>query len=97
MTYTAIYAYLIINRYSKYSPLRKAQLRDNFKYQEYPYRELSIQNGWYLKNKDLVQKVEKYRTPLEIYITRKSGIATFKNNSIYIFTLVKESANIIIY
>lgn len=91
MTYTAI-CFLSNNQSDivRYSPLRKAQLRDNFKYQEYPYSELSIQNGWYLKNKDLVQKVENIGTPLVNIYNTKSGIATLKN-SIYIFTPVKES------
>ena len=91
MTYTAI-CFLSNNQSNivKYLPLRKAQLKDDFKYQEYLYSELSIHNGWYLKNKTLVQKVESIGVSLGNIYNTKSGIATLRNN-IYIFKPVKES------
>ena len=74
----------------RYLPLKKSQLKDNFKYHEYLYSELSAQNGWYFKNKTLVEKIETIGTPLGNIYNTKSGIATLKN-SIYIFKPVKET------
>lgn len=90
-TYTAI-CFLSKSQSSvvRYLPLKKFQLKYDFKYHEYLYSELSVQNGWYFKNKTLVEKIETIGTPLGDIYNTKSGIATLKND-IYIFKPVKET------
>lgn len=72
----------------KYKNLKKIDLTKNFTYEEHLYSDIDNPNGWYIKNRDLVKKIESIGTPFgEIYNT-KSGIATLKN-SVYIFKPIK--------
>ncbi len=91
MTYTSIC--FLINRKSEeieYIPLRSNQLNEKFSFVKHKYDELSISNGWYLKNRNLINKIENIGTQFgEIYNT-KSGIATLKNK-VYIFKPIKET------
>ncbi|GGD45609.1 hypothetical protein GCM10012288_19910 [Malaciobacter pacificus] len=91
MTYTSIcFLKNIKSETVKYTPLKRLGLKNNIIYEKYKYIDLSISKGWYLKNKNIVNKIEKVGTPFgEIYNT-KSGIATLKNN-VFIFKPIKDT------
>lgn len=89
MTYTSIcFLQKEISDHLYYVPLRRNKLITNYKYKKHKYDKLDAKNGWYLKNRKLILKLEDIGTKLgDIYSTR-SGIATLKNN-VYIFKPVK--------
>lgn len=89
-TYTSIC--FLTNKISdniKYITLKQKELEQPFIYQKHFYKDLSIEKGWYLKNRNLVKELEDVGTPFGNLYNTKSGIATLKNK-IYIFTPIKE-------
>lgn len=91
MTYTSIC--FLTNKqsyYIQYIPLKRDQLEQDFQYQKHYYDELSIENGWYFKNRDLVKNIESIGIQFGDIYNTKSGIATLKNH-VYIFKPIKES------
>lgn len=91
MTYTAI-CFLSNNKSEsiKYKPIKKTDLDNPINFEEYLYSEIENKNGWYVKNKDIVTKIENVGISLGDIYNTKSGIATLKN-SIYIFKPIKET------
>lgn len=74
----------------KYKDLRRIDLQSSFDYTEHLYSEIDNSSGWYIKNRDIVKKIESIGTPLGNIYNTKSGIATLKN-SVYIFKPIYET------
>ncbi len=55
------------------------------------YSEIEHENGWYVKNRNIVEKIENTGIPFGEIHTTRSGIATLKN-SVYIFKPIKETS-----
>lgn len=85
MTYTCI---CFISRKKsnniKYKNLKRIDLSNSFSFDKHLYTEIENKNGWYIKNRDVVKKIESIGTPFGNIYNTKSGIATLKN-SVYIF------------
>jgi methylase of polypeptide subunit release factors len=92
MTYTSI-CFISKNQTTsiKYKALRKKDLVNSFDYEEHSHLEIDNKNGWYIKNREIVKKIESIGTPFGKLFNTKSGIATLKN-SVYIFKPVKVTA-----
>ncbi|RLA80944.1 MAG: SAM-dependent DNA methyltransferase [Epsilonproteobacteria bacterium] len=89
MTYTSI-CFLTNKKSDKllYTPSRRNKLNKEIDYKKHKYSDLNIHNGWYLQNRELVNRLETIGTKLGETYNTKSGIATLKN-SVYIFTPIK--------
>lgn len=68
----------------KYKNLKRIELENSFNFDKHLYTEIENKNGWYIKNRHFVKKVESTGTPFGNIYNTKSGIATLKN-SVYIF------------